>query len=122
MSGSNLLGKHIVHKPLERRWGICKSELHDCGFKLSKGANEGRLVFISSPDLDIMESPSDVKFREDTTFREAVQYFSDERQRVGVLHSDLIQFPTVNDGPEFVSFILEEQRCCIWGVTRMNTT
>ena len=79
-------------------------------------------MLISSPNSDIMESPSDVEFQEDMTFREAVQYFADEGQRVCVLYSDLVQLPIVDDGSEFVSFILKEQRGCVWGVARANTT
>ena len=79
-------------------------------------------MLVSFPNSDIVESPSDVEFQEDMTFGEAIQDFMDERQRVGILHSDLIQLPVVNNGPEFVPFISKEQRGHVQGVTGTNAT
>ena len=79
-------------------------------------------MLVPSPDSDIVEPPLDVKFGEDSTFREAVQDFTNERKRVGILYSNLVQFLIINNGPEFVPFIFEEQGGHVWRVTRVDAS
>jgi len=54
---------NVVHHGLESRWGIGKSEVHDCRFKEPVSGFERCFPFISLADPDIVIPPSDVELR-----------------------------------------------------------
>lgn len=61
---SNKLVEYVVHHVLECRRGVAKSKEHNCWFEQSTVGLEGSFVLVSFTNTDIIESPSDVEFRE----------------------------------------------------------
>ena len=58
------VSKDVVHKRLERGWGIAEPEEHNCGFKESERGDERSLPLVRFPNSDVVVSPADVKFGE----------------------------------------------------------
>ena len=61
---SDHISKYVVHKCLERGWGIAESKEHNCGFKESERSDKCSLPLIHFLNLDVVIPPTDVKFGE----------------------------------------------------------
>ena len=79
------VGEDVVHKGLECRWCIAKSEEHHCWFKKSQGGDEGSFPLVFFTNMDVVIAPSDVKLREEGGILHVVGEFGDEEQRVCIL-------------------------------------
>ena len=55
----------MVHECLECRRSIAETEKHDCGFIEAEGSNECGLPLIFFVNVNIIISPSDIKFGEE---------------------------------------------------------
>ena len=55
----------MIHYALEGHWGIALAKQHNHGFEESKRCLERSFPLIPISDVDIMVSPSNVKFSEE---------------------------------------------------------
>ena len=58
---SNHISKDVVHKRLERGWGIAEPKEHNCGFKESERSDKRSLPLIRFLNSDVVIPPTDVK-------------------------------------------------------------
>ena len=56
----------MIHEGLERRGSIAKTKKHDCGFIETKESNEGGLPLILFANANIVITPSDIEFGEES--------------------------------------------------------
>ena len=73
------IGKHVVHKCLEYRWGIAETEEHYCGFKEPKGGDEHSLPLVRFMDSNVIVPPAGVGFGEKGGVFHVVDEFWDKR-------------------------------------------
>ena len=57
--------EQLIHHRLKCGWWICKSEVHNIGFEEAEFRFEHHLVLIPFLDVNIVISPSDIKFSKD---------------------------------------------------------
>ena len=92
------VGEDVVHKGLECRWCIAKSEEHHCWFKKSQGGDEGGFPLVFFTNADVVIAPSDVKLREEGGILHVIDEFWDKRQRVHILNGVGIEILVVLAG------------------------
>src|ERR1700677_870650 len=56
---------NLIHHCLEGCWRVTEAKEHDCGLKESIACFEGRLMFVSLLDSDVIISPTHIEFGED---------------------------------------------------------
>ena len=56
----------MIHEGLECQRSIAETEKHDCGFIETEGSNECGLSLIFFMDVNIVISPSDIEFGEES--------------------------------------------------------
>src|SRR6266702_5586229 len=84
-----------VHHSLKGRWGIGKSEIHDCGFKEAVSGFERCLGFVPFANADIVVSPADIELRIDVCIAEIADEIRDEGERVLISNCEGINLPVV---------------------------
>ena len=72
------VGKNVVHKCLERGWGIAEPEEHYCGFKESEGGDECSLLLVCFSNSDVIVPPVDVELGEQGGIFHVVNEFRDK--------------------------------------------
>ena len=97
-----LLWKHIckdmVHESLEGGGSVAEPKEHDGGFKESHGGDESGLPLIFLSDVNVVISPTNVKFGEQGGFFHVVDEFGDQRERIGILDGVGVQVAVVLAG------------------------
>ena len=63
---SDHVGEDMVHECLEHQRSIAETEKHDCGFIEAEGSDECGLPLIFFSNADVVISPPDVKFGEES--------------------------------------------------------
>jgi hypothetical protein len=106
------VGKDGVHKGLEGRRCIAKTEGHDKWFKEAERAFEGCFPFITFSNTDIIVTPVDIKLCEVVRTLEFIDEFGDKGKRSGILDCNIIEGVIVLDGTKGASssFGDEEER------------
>ena len=113
--------KDFVHHSLERGGGVAESEEHDSGFVGSSMTDECCFPFITFLDLHIVVPPPKVYLREVLRSLELVDELQNERERVIVSYSVLIEVPVVLDHLLSSVFLWhKEYRRCLFRLGRMN--
>ena len=83
-----LLRKHIcedvVHEGLEGGGSVAEPKEHDSGFEESHGGDESGLPLIFFSDVNVVISPTNVKFGEQGGFFHVVNEFGDQGEGIGV--------------------------------------
>ena len=80
--------------------------------------DEGRFPLVSISDVDIVVSPSDVKFGEDLVFH-LINEILDQWEGVGVFDVVGVDVSVIlawSEGVRSILFINEEEGCCLGGV------
>ena len=72
------ISEDVVHKCLERGWGIAEPEEHDCRFKESEGGHKSSLPLIRFSNSDIVIPPTDVELGEQGGILHVIDEFRDE--------------------------------------------
>ena len=57
--------KDMIHKCLEGQWSIAETKEHDCGFIEAKWSNERSLPLILFANVNVVITPSYIKFGEE---------------------------------------------------------
>ena len=81
--------------------------------------DEGRFPLVSISDVDVVVSPSDVKFGEDLGIFHLVDEILDQWERVGIFDSVGVDVSVILARSEGVGSILlidKEEGCCLGGV------
>ena len=90
-----LLWEHIcedmVHESLEGGGSVTESKEHDGGFKESHGGNEGSFPLILLLDVNVVISPTNVKFGEQGGLLHVIDEFQDEGEWIGISDSVEVQ-------------------------------
>ena len=83
-----LFWKHIredmVHEGLEGGGSIAESKEHDSGFKESHGGNEGSFPLIFLLNVNVVISPTNVEFGEQSGLLHVINEFGNQGERVGI--------------------------------------
>src|SRR3982750_1205089 len=87
----------LVHHGLEGGRTIGETKEHDKRFKETSVSAKGSLPLISFFDADIVETPMNVKLGEVARTTKLVDKVRDERERVLVLHSHIVEHAIVLD-------------------------
>ena len=74
----------MVHEHLKCGGSIAESEKHDGGFKQFHGSDEGSLPLVFFLDVDIVVSPTNVKFGKQGGLLHVINEFRDKGERVGI--------------------------------------
>src|SRR3984957_17523116 len=115
--------EYLVHHCLERGRGIAKTKEHNEGFKASAIRDEGCFPFIAFLDPNIVISPADVEFGEDSRVLDLVYEFRDQGEGITVLHGQGIEFPVILDRSEVTRLLFdEEEGGRDWRFRRAETT
>ena len=97
-----LLQKHIcedvVHEGLKGGGSVTESKEHDSGFKESHGGDESGLPLIFLSDVNVVISPTNVKFGEQGGFFHVVDEFGDQGERIGISDGVGVQVAVVLAG------------------------
>ena len=97
-----LLRKHIcedvVHEGLEGGGGVAEPKEHDSGFKESHGGDESGLPLIFFSDVNVVVSPTNVKFGEQGGFFHVVNELRDQGERIGISDSVGVQVAVILAG------------------------
>src|SRR5712671_5911637 len=101
-----------VHKGLESRGCVTKTEGHDKWLEEAERALEGCFPFVTFVDTDVIVTPADVKLCEVTRSLELINEFGNKRKRSGIFDGDIVNGAIVLDGPKgtTASFGDEEER------------
>src|SRR5712672_1357122 len=101
-----------VHKGLEGRGCVTKTEGHDEWLKEAERALEGCFPFVTFADTDVIVTPADVELCEVTRSLELIDEFGNKRKRSGIFDGDIVNGAIVLDGPKgaTASFGDEEER------------
>ena len=94
-----LLCKHIredmVHESLEGGGSVAESKEHDGGFEESHGGNESSFPLIFLPDVNVVISPTNVKFGEQGGFLHVIDEFRNEGEWIGISDSVGVQVAVI---------------------------
>ena len=74
----------VVHESLEGGGGITEPKEHDSGFEESHGGDESGFPLIFFLDANVVISPTNVEFGEQSGFFHVVDEFRDQGERIGV--------------------------------------
>jgi hypothetical protein len=88
--------EHSFHRLAESRWGIGQAKEHYIGFVCAKWSFEGSFPPILFFDLDVIETPSQVYFREQCLPLEFIDDAPNKREWVYVSYSQGVQGSVVN--------------------------
>ena len=91
------VSEDFVHHGLESGGGVAETKEHDRGFVGSSMADERGFPFVSFFNPYIIVTPPEVYLREVLRTLEFADKLRDERERVVVPHSVLVQVPVVLD-------------------------
>ena len=79
-----------IHHSLEGSWAIGQAKEHNERFVETSVSSECGFPFITFFHLDIIKTPTDVKFSEVPSPLQCVDKFRDKGQRVFIFHGDCI--------------------------------
>src|SRR6267143_2120523 len=57
--------EQVVHDSLEGGWRVAEAKVHDLRYKTTKGSEESGMESILWRNADVVESPTNIKFRKD---------------------------------------------------------
>src|SRR5712672_394259 len=106
------VGEDGVHKGLEGRGCVTKTEGHDEWLKEAERALEGCFPFVAFADTDVIVTPADVELCEVTRSLELIDEFGNKRKGSGILDGDIVDGAIVLDGSKgaTAAFGDEEER------------
>ena len=87
--------KDMVHESLEGGGGVAESKEHDSGFEESHGGNKSGLPLIFLPDVNVVISPTNIKFGEQGGLFHVIDEFQDEGEGIGILDSVGVQVAAI---------------------------
>jgi hypothetical protein len=88
VSGKDEVLENIVHHRLERSRGVGKAKVHHQRLKEPPVRTECGLSFVTFPDLDVIETPPDVEFREELGSLQTVNKIVDQRETPSATWTD----------------------------------
>ena len=83
--------KDVVHESLEGGGSVAEPKEHDGGLEESHGGDESGLPLIFLSDVNVVISPSNVKFGEQGGFFHVINEFRDQGERIGISDSVGVQ-------------------------------
>ena len=111
----------VIHELLECGRGVIKSKEHNGRFKKSFVHDEGSFPLVAILDVDIIISPTNIKFSEVASVFQLVHEVGDERERVGIMSGMFIEISVILAGVEFAILLFnKEERGCLGGIRRSN--
>ena len=87
----------FVHKALEARRSIRKSEGHNAESERAKWSHESGFPFVTGSDADLVVTGFQVELRKDFRSADAVHHLVDTRQRITVFDRDIVEFVVIDD-------------------------
>ena len=103
----NLFLKNVVHHGLECGRGVGQAEEHNCWLKESFAGFEGSFIFVAFFYTDIVISPVNVEFGEETFLCQIVNEFRNKGKWIFVGNCPFVQISVVLYGVEFAIFLLD---------------
>ena len=103
------LPENLIHHPLEGRRRVAETKEHDSGLKQAPVGPEGGLPLVSFLDPHVVVSPPNVQLGEVPGSTQLVHQLLDERQRVPVFDSEVIQLAIVLDRSQRPICLLDEE-------------
>ncbi len=100
---------NVVHHGLESRWGIGKSEVHDCRFKEPVSGFKCRFLLVSFANADVVVPPLDVKLRVDMCVTEIADKICDQGKGILVANGDGVDFAVVLYQSQFAVFLANKE-------------
>jgi hypothetical protein len=91
----------VVHHRLERGQRVGEAEAHHQRLKEPSAGTECGLPLIASPDMDVVEAPSDLEFREELSSFQAVNMKVLDGQKPLSLFTDIILCEILQDFARF---------------------
>jgi hypothetical protein len=76
---------------------ICQAKEHDFGLEQALDGDKGGLLFIASPDTNIMIALTNIKLSKDFCILEPINNISNQREWVAILYSDVVLLPIILD-------------------------
>src|SRR5436853_6502875 len=120
---SNELFEDIIHHGLEGGRAVGEAKEHDERFEQSTVGSECGLPLVALLHADIVETPSNIQFREVLGSPEFGDQLWDEWQRVLVLHGHGVECTVILYQSERAVFLLnEEDRRCHWRLGGVDPT
>ncbi len=101
--------EYLIHHGLEGTWQVCQTKEHDPWFKETIFGFECCFLFISCLDLDIIVSPSYIKFGKDMCILYLTDKIRDEWQGIAILDGVFIQLLVVLNWSEFTVFLFHKE-------------
>ena len=108
-SFSDHVSKEVIHEALEYGGGVVETKEHNGGFEYSFVGNEGCLPLMSILDVDIVIFPLNIKLGEVFCVLEFVDEVRDERKRIAILDSVLIQIVIILARMEFSVLLFDKE-------------
>ena len=87
--------KDMAHESLEGGGSIAESKEHDSGFEESHGGDESGLPLIFLSDVNVVISPTNVKFGEQSRLLHVIDEFQDEGKWIGISDSVGVQVAVI---------------------------
>jgi hypothetical protein len=75
---------------LEGRRQVCQAKEHDFGLEQALICDEGSFLFIASPDVDIMITPTNIELSKDFRVLEPINDISSQGKWIAILYSDVV--------------------------------
>jgi hypothetical protein len=101
--------QYFKDESLKRCWCVGESERYNVVFKVSELGSECRFLFVPFLDPESIVCVGDVVFAEIFRSLDNVLNFVDQRQRVPVLDSNIVELSVINVYSEFPSLLGYEQ-------------
>ena len=109
--------KGVIHELLEGGGRIGETKEHYGWFEESLMSNESSFPLVPIFDLDIVISPTDVKFGEDLCPLEFIDEVGNEWKGVCVTDCVFVNISVVLTGVEATILLFnKEERRCLWGI------
>src|SRR5712672_3260826 len=118
------VGEDGVHKGLESRGCVTKTEGHDEWLEEAERALEGCFPFVTFADTDVIVTPADIELCEVMRSLELIDEFRNKRKRSGILDGNIVKGTIVLDRMKgaTASFGDKEERYGKWRLGWANVS
>jgi len=95
-----VIGEDMVHERLKGRWGVALAKEHNRRFIKPIRSSESGLPLVGLLDLNVVISPSDIKFRKVARVFQGIDDIGDSWKRIRVLDGMRVNIAVVLAGSE----------------------